>query len=116
MALAASLLLFALIVFAVLGPLEGTSKIEVLRWVWLGIALAVIFVAGLIRGRLGSEATADQVQTAAVMIWGLAEGQALLGLVAYLVAGDTLPAILGLVVGAYLLTRHRPSAFEAWFR
>ena len=116
MALGGGVLLFAVIVFAVLGPLEGETDLGVLRWVWLGIALAAIFVAGLIRGRLTRDSTAAQAQTVAVTTWGLAEGQALLGLVAYLVAGDSLPAILGLVVGVYLFARHRPATFEPWFR
>lgn len=115
-ALAAGVLLFAAIAFGLVGPLEGSGDLTVLRWVWLGVALVSIFAAGLIRGRLTREATPGQVQTAALMIWGLAEGQALLGLVAYLVAADALAAILGLVVGIYLFSRHRPAAFEAWFR
>jgi len=116
MALGGGVLLFAVIVFLVVGPLESETDLQVLRWVWLGIALAAIFAAGLVRGRLTRDSTAAQAQTAAVTTWGLAEGQALLGLVAYLVAGDSLPAILGLVVGVYLFTRHRPATFEAWFR
>jgi hypothetical protein len=116
MALGGGVLLFAVIVFLVIGPLEGETDLQVLRWVWLGLALTAIFAAGLIRGRLTRDATAAQAQTVAVTTWGLAEGQALLGLVAYLVAGDSLPAILGLVVAVYLFARHRPATFEAWFR
>ena len=115
-ALAGGVLLFAVIVFAVLGPLEETGELGILRWVWLGVALAAIFAAGLIRGRLKRDASAGKAQKVAVMTWGLAEGQALLGLVAYLVAGDSLPAILGLVVGVYLFVCHRPSTFEPWYR
>jgi F0F1-type ATP synthase membrane subunit c/vacuolar-type H+-ATPase subunit K len=115
LALASGVLLFALIVFVVLRPSGAETDLSIFRWVWLAFALLSIFGAGVVRGRLSRDATEQQAYTTAIIVWALAEGQALLGLVTYLVAGDRLPAVLGLVVGFYLFARHRASEFKPWF-
>ncbi len=113
--LASGVLLFALIAVAVLRPSGAGADLTILRWVWLAVALLSVFGAGVVRGRLRREATGQQAYATAVMVWALAEGQALLGIVAYLVMGDRLPALLGLVVAAYLFVRYRASDFKPWF-
>ncbi len=115
LALAAGILLVAVVVFAVLRPSGSGADLSILRWVWLAFALLSIFGAGVVRGRLRREATEQQAFTTAVLVWALAEAQALLGLVTYLVAGDRLPAVLGLVVAFYLFARYRASEFKPWF-
>jgi hypothetical protein len=50
--------------------------------------------------------------TSAILIWGLAEGQALLGLTGYLLSGDRMLVILSLALFAYLYLRNPPAAFR----
>jgi hypothetical protein len=50
--------------------------------------------------------------TSAILIWALAEGQALLGLTGYLLSGDRMLVILSLVLFAYLYLRYPPAAFR----
>lgn len=115
LALVGGIMVFALVVFAILRPSRTVADLSIMRWVWLAFALLSIFGAGVIRGRLRRDASEQQAYTTAIIVWALAEGQALLGLVSYVVAGDALPAILGLVVGAYLFVRYQPAVFKPWF-
>ena len=108
LALAAGVVLFAAIVFGLVGPLD-TAEGSLYRWIWLGLALAAVLVAGALRSRLGTPGLDPRRRPAlAVAIWALAEGQAIAGLVFYLVAGDSVPAAVGLLLFFYLWWRHRP--------
>lgn len=115
LALAAGILVLALVLLVVLPPSESRADLSILRWVWLAFAVLSIFGAGVVRGRLRRDASRQQAYTTAIIVWALGEGQALLGLVTYLVAGDRVPAVLGLIVAFYLFARYRASQFKPWF-
>ncbi len=105
---------FAAVVFFLLARGEGPDVSHgSLRWVWLAAALACLFAAGWLRGRLGRDAPPDGVRRTAITIWALAEVPALLGLALGLVSGDRLIAAAGVVLGLMLLALHRPASFAA---
>lgn len=112
LALAAGLLVLAAVAFGLVGP--GMAEgLRALRWAWLGLATAALFAAGVVRARLAAPgAPAERVRAAAILVWALGEGQAILGLAVYLVAGDAVPAAVGLLVFLYLWIRYRPSTFS----
>lgn len=108
--------LFALIVRLVMEPI-GTYSGTALRFVWLAAAAGCTLAAGYFRTRLaGPGADAAQLTTAAVVVWALAEGQALLGIVAYMISGDVLVFWCSLIVFAYLFARYRPAVFQVMGR
>lgn len=109
LALGAGLLLFAAVLFVVGGPLR-VEEGSVLRWVWLGVALLAVLAAGAIRGRLAAEVEPARRRAGAITIWALAEGQALLGLVFYLLTGDVVPPAVGVLLFFFLWWRYRPTA------
>ncbi len=76
------------------------------------LALAALFGAGLVRGRLRPDAAAREVQKTAIVIWALAEAQALAGLAFALVSGDVVLAGGGPVVAMFLMALHRPASFQ----
>jgi hypothetical protein len=53
------------------------------------------------------------VLPAAVVVWSLAEAQALLAAIGFFLTGDLALLVAGLVLFIFLLTRHRPSTFLA---
>jgi hypothetical protein len=111
-ALLGGILMFGVVVlFLLRGGDMGSGQSGPFRWVWLALALVALFAAGLVRGRLRPEAPAREVQTTAIVIWALAEAQALAGLSFALVTGDMLLAGGGLVVAMFLLALHRPASF-----
>ncbi len=112
-ALIIGVVLFALVVRLVLQPVETYSG-DALRFGWLAAAAGCTLAAGYFRTRLAGP-TADDVQLtqAAVIVWALAEGQALLGIVAYMISGDLLIFWCALVLFAYLFARYRPAVFLA---
>jgi F0F1-type ATP synthase membrane subunit c/vacuolar-type H+-ATPase subunit K len=112
-ALIIGVVLFALIVRLVFQPV-GTYSGPALRYGWLAAAAACTLAAGYFRTRLASPgADSGQLTTAAVIVWALAEGQALLGIVAYMLSGDVLVFWCALVLFAYLFARYRPAVFRA---
>jgi len=110
-ALSLGVLTYAAVSLAV-GPIGNEEIAGTLRWVWLVAAVAAIFGAGIVSGRLRAADPEERRRTSAILIWALAEGQALLGITAFLIGGDPTPAVASLVVGAYLMLRYRPSVFE----
>lgn len=113
-AIVAGVVGFAAVVFFLLWRGEGADvSAGSLRWVWLAAALACLFAAGWLRGRLTRDAPPDRVRRTAITIWALAEVPALLGLALGLVSGDRLIAAAGLVLGLMLLALHRPASFGA---
>lgn len=110
LALAAGVVVLAAVLFGVVGPLEvreGTT----LRWIWLGLAGVAVLAAGVVRGRLaGTGVEIEKRRALAILIWALAEGQALAGLIFYLLSGDPVPAAAGVAVFFLLWWRHRPAA------
>ena len=113
-AIVAGVVGFAAVVFFLLGRGAAADvPAGSLRWVWLAAALACLFAAGWLRGRLGRDAPPDRVRRTAITIWALAEMPALFGLALGLVSGDRLTAAAGVVLGLVLLALHRPTSFGA---
>lgn len=112
LALAAGLFVFAAVLLVFLGPGEAVDG-TALRWVWLGLAFVAVLAPGIIRGRVAVPGADDQTRRAgAITIWALAEGQALVGLVFYAIAGDAVPAVVGMLVFLFLWWRYRPSGLR----
>jgi hypothetical protein len=101
----------AIVLFLLASGRSGSGGAGALRWVWLALSVAALFLAGVLRGRLRPEATLSQTRTTAIMIWALAELPALTGLAFALVTGDLVPAVGGLAIGLALLVSHRPATF-----
>ncbi|MFQ5679993.1 MAG: hypothetical protein ACE5HP_11115 [Gemmatimonadota bacterium] len=112
LAIAGGVVLFAAVVFGWVGPGPAEQDRDLFRWVWLILAIGALFGAGVVRTRMtGPGSRPEKRRSAAIIIWALAEGQVLLGLVGYLVTGDVVPGAIGILVFLYLWTRHRPSSF-----
>lgn len=111
LALAAGVLLFALVA-AFLGPVSRAGDPDLFRWIWLGVAVASIFAAGVVRGR-APDPGRDPAGTrkAAIVVWALAEAQAMVGLVLYMVGASSIIAVLAVGLFVYLLIRYRPATF-----
>lgn len=88
---------------------EGPQPGIVLRWAWFALAALAVFGAGVVRGRLGRGLDDARLRTGGIVIWALAEGVALLGIVSTIVSGDYAPAFGATLVGVYLMIHHRPS-------
>lgn len=101
------------IVFYAVGPVaEGTVSRSLFRWIWLAAAALCTIGAGIVRGRLRSVlADPRPVLSAAIVVWSLAEAQALLAAIGFFITGDFLLMVAGLVLFIFLLGRHRPSSF-----
>ena len=110
-ALGGGVLLFAAVAFLAVGPLGPRGETHYWRLGWVGVALLAVVTIGYVRGRLAPGAPADRRRTTAILVWAVAEGQAMLGLVAYLVTADPVPAVAGLALFLYLFIRHRPATF-----
>ena len=64
------------------------------------------------RGRMaGSRAEPDRARTAAIIVWALAEGQALVGIVGTMLTGDRVTAYASLALFAWLWMRYPPGSF-----
>jgi len=105
-------------VFLLLGPVaDGGVDRSLFRWIWLAAAVISMVAVGFIRGRaLAVETQVGRtdgraILPQAVIIWALAEGQALLALIGYFLTGDLALLVVGLVLFVFLLGRHRPGAF-----
>jgi F0F1-type ATP synthase membrane subunit c/vacuolar-type H+-ATPase subunit K len=111
--LAAGVALFAVVLLAV-RPEPAVEDATLFRVVWLVLAVGVALAAGALRSRAGaSGADEGQWQTTAIVVWALAEGQALLGLVGYMLSGDRLLFYLPLVFFVWLWLRYPPRAFRS---
>ncbi len=112
-ALASGVLLYAAVLVFALEPTGAVPDPTWLRIAWLAVAVGVTLMAGVVQARLRS-GTVDESGRAssAILVWALAEGQALLGLTGYLLSGDRMLLILSLVLFAYLYLRYPPSAFR----
>ena len=111
-ALAFGVFLFAAIVLFVIDPLEASVDPNVMRIVWLGVAVVATLGAGVIRGRMtGAAAGPDQRRAAAIVVWALVEGQALLGIVGTMLTGDRVTAYASLALFVWLWMRYPPGKF-----
>ncbi len=108
-ALVAGVLVFAAVARLLVGPVGAFEELPV-RLVWLTAAAACVFAAGLFRTRL-ARASERPSPGPALVVWSLAEGQALLGIVGYLLTGDVIVFWAALAAFAYLFARYRPTVF-----
>lgn len=79
------------------------------RWTWVVVTAGAVFGAGFVRGRLPRNAAPERIQTAAIVIWALAEGSAMFGTVTMLVTGALAPGLGATLVAVVLFVLHRPS-------
>jgi hypothetical protein len=111
-ALAVGVLLYAAVVLVVLDPLDSGVDSTVMRFTWLAVAVVATLSAGIIRGRLGGASHGEgQARTAAIVVWALAEGQALIGLTVTLLTGDRVVAFGALAIFVWLWLRYPPRRF-----
>jgi hypothetical protein len=101
------------IVFYAVGPVaEGSVSRPLFRWMWLAAAALCTIGAGIVRGRLsGVVADPRPALPAAIVVWSLAEAQALLAAIGFFITGDFPLLVAGLVLFIFLLGRHRPGSF-----
>lgn len=105
-----SILCFAAVV-VIIKPRTSAVVEGLWQWTWVLVAAIAVFGAGVIKGRLAGEADLARVRVGAILIWGLAEGAAFVGLVFALITGSWLP-VGGAVIGLALLFLHGPSTFR----
>lgn len=111
-ALALGVFLFAAIVLFVLEPGQSSLDSNVMRLVWLGAAVVATLAAGMVRGRMSGRGMGpDQARTAAIVVWALAEGQALAGIVGTMLTGDRVTAYGSLALFVWLWMRYPPRSF-----
>lgn len=111
LALAAGVFLFAAIVLFVLEPLDATVDAGLMRMVWFAVAVVATLGAGFTRGKLAAS-SAQGARTAAIVVWALAEGQGLVGLVGTMLTGDRMTAYGALALFVWLWLRYPPGAFD----
>jgi len=107
----ASFLAGILIFFGVtlyLAP-DPTPTSALWRWAWLIVTAGAVFGSGFVRGRLPRNAAPERVQTTGIVIWALAEGSAMFGLVSMWVTGALAPALGATLVAVFLFILHRPA-------
>ena len=100
------------VVFYAIGPASGMAGRPLFRWMWLSAAVVCTVGAGVLRGR--SEAASPDLRSvlpAAVVVWSLAEAQALLAAIGFFLTGDLPLLVAGLVLFVFLMGRHRPGVF-----
>lgn len=109
--LGGTLLFLSVALFLTLGREGGEPTLDhsLFRWAWLGFGFVAVFGAGFMRGRLGRSPDESKVQTTGIVIWALAEGTALVGIVSTIVSGDIAPALGATLVGVFLMVHHRPT-------
>lgn len=78
-------------------------------WAWLVVSAGAVFGVGFVRGRLPRNASPERVQATALVIWALAEGSAMFGLVSMWVGGGLAPALGATLVAVALFILHRPA-------
>lgn len=111
-ALAMGVFVFAAVVLFVLDPLEASLDPGLMKIVWFVAAIIATLGAGIIRGRMaGGKAGPDASRTAAILVWALAEGQALLGIVGTMLTGDRVTAYASLALFVWLWMRYPPGKF-----
>ena len=112
-ALAAGVFLYAAVLLFALEPTGAVENPTALRIAWLVVAVGVTVMTGFVQARIRAGVPEESVATYAILVWAMAEGQALLGLTGYLLSGDRLLLILSLALFAYLYLRYPPSAFTS---
>lgn len=108
-------MLSGLLIFGGLAVWLGSSSegadLGVVVWLAPVLATIAVFVAGFVRGRLAPSATQPQRQTAAIIIWAVAEAAGLFGLVLVLIGQGLYPAGLAALIGILVLAIYHPGRF-----
>jgi hypothetical protein len=113
-ALAVGVLFYAFVVLLILDPLDTGIRSGVLRIGWLATAVTAVLVVGLIRGRLSARpGDGAGARRAAIVVWALSEGQALVGITGTFLTGDRMLTVLALALFAWLWFRYPPKAFAS---
>jgi hypothetical protein len=120
-ALAVGVLFYAFVVLLILDPLDTGIRSGVLRIGWLATAVTAVLVVGLIRGRLSARpGDGAGARRAAIVVWALSEGQALVGITGTFLTGDRMLTVLALALFALALAlfawlwfRYPPKAFAS---
>jgi hypothetical protein len=113
-ALAVGVLFYAFVVLLILDPLDTGIRSGVLRIGWLATAVTAVLVVGLIRGRLSARpGDGAGARRAAIVVWALSEGQALVGITGTFLTGDRTLTVLALALFAWLWFRYPPNAFAS---
>jgi hypothetical protein len=112
LALAAGVFMFAAVVLFILQPLESALDPGVVRIAWFALAVVATLGAGITRGRLAGGPRGNR--TAAIVVWAIAEGQALVGIVGTMLTGDVMTTYASLAVFVWLWLRYPPGSFRAW--
>ena len=103
-------LVFFAVVYFLYGVGGGAAEAgPLLRWGWLVVAVGAVFVIGVVRGRLQRGSDDAQRRMTGILIWALAEGVGLLGMVSTILTGDVTSAIGATLVAVFLMFLHRPS-------
>ena len=111
-ALALGVFLFAAVVLFVVDPVDTGVEANVMRIAWFGAAVVATLAAGLVRGRMASGTRgAESARAAAIIVWALAEGQALVGIVGTMLTADRVTAYASLALFMWLWLRYPPRAF-----
>ena len=111
-ALAMGVFLFAAVVLFVLDPQETSVEPGLMKVIWFASAIVATLGAGIVRGRMaGSSAGPDASRTAAIVVWALAEAQALVGIVGTMLTGDRVTAYASLALFVWLWMRYPPAKF-----
>jgi len=112
LAIAAGVLLFAAVVLFALEPLYPAMDAGMVRIGWFAVAIVATLGAGIARVRL-TGASPSGNRTAAIVVWALAEGQALVGIVGTMLTGDPMTAYASVALFVWLWLRYPPGAFTS---
>ena len=111
-ALAAGVFLFAAIVLFVLDPIEAGITPGTVRVIWFAFAMIAMLGAGVIRGRMAGGRDANQARVAALLVWALAEAQALVGITGTMITGDRVLTYGALAIFVWIWVRYPPRSFQ----
>ena len=111
-ALIAGVAMFALLLVMVVAPLPA-GNLPLFRPAWLVLAVGSILVVGYVRRRMSANLEPPARVRSAIVIWALAEGPTLFGLVGYMLTGDRVLLIAPLAFFALVMFRYPPRVFLA---
>lgn len=111
LALIAGVAMFAVIVAVAIAPVPA-GEFPFFRPVWLVLAVGSILAAAFLKNRLSDGATPNARLQGAVVVWALAEGPTLFGLVGFMLTGDRVLLFAPLAFFAIVMLRYPPRVFR----
>jgi len=111
LALIAGVAMFAVILIVVIKPIPA-GELAFFRPVWLVLAVGSILAAAILKNRLSGGATPSARLQGAVVVWALAEGPTLFGLVGFMLTGDRVLLFAPLAFFAIVMLRYPPRVFR----